>query len=199
MYSRAVWSLRLHNSCCSRCLIWCARESRLGQSLQGSGVSSRVCSYVGVVDDKCVDVVVRYDVGHNLLIFLRPLNLSPTLLFRASTCRLRQLLRVTISTTSIIIAARGLICIFTASSSRARSCPFLVALEDNLCAFVSIMLQRFRQHLSLALLLRLVIEIQNLGCFSRLSWFLGVWRSQALSLQGLPIGVLVKRCSLFGV
>ena len=117
----------------------------MGQSLEGSGVGGCVCSYVWVVDDKCVDVVVRYDVGHNLLIFLGPLHLvPPTLLFPPSTCLLHLLLLLLLRVTTVItLGLRLLICIFATGSTRARSSrPFLVSLEDYFSrAFVRFMLQ----------------------------------------------------------
>ena len=173
-------ALRLDH--CRRCrrLVWGGSAERsLCQALEGGRwVAGSVGCNGRIVYNERVDVVVRDDVGHYLLVFFRSSHWPSSLYL--SNPRLA-------ATTGPITA---MVCqlVDGGAGSFLRDC----ALENDLGATLArIMLQALAQHLSLALLLRLIVEVEHFavgrGRLGRFSLLLRVWLSHALCLQGLPI------------
>ena len=173
---RRAGALGLHDS--RRCgrLVWSGSvEGSLCEALQGGRVAGRIRRDVWIVDDECVDIIVRDDVRHNFLVFFRSGDRSSP----------RGLLLL--SGRAAVIAGCASGATSTAALLRNR------ALEDDLRALASLVLERLAQHLCLALLLGLVIEVEDLGGLGGLSWLLrvrccGCWaHARGTSLQGSPV------------
>lgn len=60
-------------------------------------------------------------------------------------------------------------------------------MEDDFGAIDPFMLEALAEHLGLALLLWLVVEIEHFGRLARLALLLRLWCTYALRLQRLPI------------
>ena len=161
----SIWSLSLYNRCCCGCLVWSSIQSSLGQALERGRVGCGVCGNVWIIYYERVDVVIRNNVCHYLLVLFRSCYRPPTLCLRR---------RVGLG----IISRAWTTALFWNG-----------ALEDNLGAFIWIVLQTLAKHLSLTLLLRLVVKVEHLGGFCRLTLLYWMRLSNALSLQGLPIWI----------
>lgn len=173
-------ALRL-NHCrrCCRLVGGSSAERSLCQALEGGRwVASSVSCNSRIVYDERIDIVVRDDVSHYFLV-----------LFRSSHWPSSRYLGY-----PRLVAATGYTTAMVCQLVDGGAGAFLwdCALEDDLSAsFARIMLQALAQHLSLALLLRLVIEVEHFAVrrrrLGRFSLLLRVWLSHALCLQGLPI------------
>lgn len=137
--------------------------------MQSCGVARSVGSDARVVDDKGVDVVVSDDVRHNFLVLLSTLTRPSTMLLRA----LRLWLGDLTDNAAGLIGCRAFL--------RYRS------LEDDLRTIVGLLLQALAECFSVTWWMRLVVKVQYFLCFRRLALLLGLWRANALSLQGLTI------------
>ena len=150
-------------------------EGSLSEALQGGGVAGRIRCDVWIVDDECVDIIVRDDVRHNFLVFFRSGDRSSP----------RGLLLL--SGRAAVIAGCASGAASTAALLRNR------ALEDDLRALAGLVLERLAQHLCLALLLGLVVEVEHLGRLGGLAWLLrvgscGRWaHARWTTLQGRPV------------
>lgn len=173
---RCAGALGLHDS--RRCgrLVWSGSvEGSLCEALQGGGVAGRIRCDVWIVDDECVDIIVRDDVRHNFLVFFGSSD-------RSSPWGLLLL-----SGRAAVIAGCASSATSTATLLRNRT------LEDDLGALASLLLERLAQHLCLALLLGLVVEVEDLSCLGGLAWLLrvrrcGCWtHARGTSLQGRPV------------
>ena len=150
-------------------------EGSLREALQGGGVAGRIRCDVWIVDDECVDIIVRDDVRHNFLVFFRSGDGSPP----------RGLL---------LLGGRAAV-IAGCAASTTSTAAFLrdSALEDDLGALARLLLERLAQHLCLALLLGLVVEVEDLGGLGGLVWLLRMRccgcraHARGTSLQGSSV------------
>ena len=143
-------TLRLnHCSRCCRLVGGGPAESCLGQALKGGGrVPGSVSCNGRIVYYERVDIVVRDDVSHYLLVLFRSSHWP-------SSLHLRDPRR-----TSITGPTSTMVCQLADGSvgSFLRDC----ALEDDLRATLTrVMLQTLAQHLSLTVLLRLIVKVEH--------------------------------------
>ena len=160
---------------CGR-LVWSGSiEGSLCEALQSSRVAGRICRDVWIVDDECVDIIVRDDVRHNFLVFFGSGDRSSPRGF------------LLLSGHAAVIAGCASGTASTAAFLRYRT------LEDHLGALARLLLERLAQHLGLALLLGLVVEVEDLGSLRRLTWLLRMRccgcraHARGTSLQGSPV------------
>ena len=151
---RCAGALGLHDGRRCGCLVRRGPvEGSLCEALQGSWVTGRIRCDVWIVDDECVDIIVRDDVRDNFLVFFRSGDRSSP----------RSLL---------LLSGRAAV---TGCASGTTSTAALLrnrTLEDDLGSLARLMLERLAQHLCLALLLGLVVEVEDLGRLSGLAWLL---------------------------
>ena len=173
-------ALRLNH--CRRCcrLVWGGSTERsLCQALEGGRwVAGSVSCNGRIVYNERVDIVVRDDVGHYLLVLFRSSH-WPSSLYLSNP----RGAAITGPTTAMVCQL-----VDGGAGSFLRDC----ALENYLgAALALVMLQALAQHLSLAVLLRLIVEVEHFavgrGRLGRFSLLLRVRLSHTLCLQGLPI------------
>lgn len=173
-------ALRLdHCRCCCRLIGSGSVERSLCQALEGGcWIAGSVSCNGRIVYNERVDIVVRDDVGHYLLVLFRSSH-WPSSLYLSNP----RLAGITGPTTAMVCQL-----VDGGAGSFLRDC----ALENDLgAALARVMLQALAQHLSLAVLLRLIVEVEHFavarGRLGRFSLLLRVWLSYALCLQGLPV------------
>ena len=108
----------------------------MSEPLKSCGVASSVSSDVGIVDDECVDVVVRYDIRHYFLVF---------------ATRTTRLLLLRGVTASLVLAHLPTQWVLLGN----------LALEDYLGAVIGVLLETLAEDVGVALLRRLVVEIEH--------------------------------------